>query len=149
MNDDGGGLVVDFEVLGAHSEAIVGVFVVRGAKADVKAADVRKQRSWRCEQRTGAVVHLTYEGKDRRILVRLATTDIEPRAVGKDGSPGFLNAAVRPQELPTYHPSVLVRTERVRECLEPARLRQRVIVQKDQRVATRLIGAAVTSVDEA
>jgi hypothetical protein len=133
---------------GAHGERQVGVLVVGGRVARVEAADLLEQGA-RDRDRGAAQVIGIAQVVEARIGGRFEAPVVPAAAVAEHQAAGFLQAAVRIQQLRADEARVRMRIEGAQHGVEPARLRHRVVVEEHQHLAQRQRGAVVARGDEA
>ena len=104
----------------AHGEGDVGVLVVRRRVAQVEAAELAEQRRGNREARAGAVVDLAQVVVLRLVGVVVAAV-VPRRAVAPDDAAGFLQPAVRIDELGADQPGLGMVVEHREQRVEPAR----------------------------
>ena len=81
---------------------------------------------------------------DRRVVA----AKVPARTIGKDDSPCFLQGAVGIDQFTADGPRIGVLPKRIEQRQQPAGLRQRVVVEKDEKLSCGGFGASVTTVDE-
>ena len=133
---------------GAHREGEVGIFVVGRRVAGVETTELREQRA-RDRQRRAADVVAVAQIAEARILGRFEPAVVPAAAIGEHHAAGFLQAAVGIQQLRADQTGVRVFGESAEQRVEPARLRDGVVVQEDQVFAARQRCAVVAGGDEA
>ena len=131
-----------------YREGQVGVLVVGRCVARVEAAGPGEQGAWNRQRRAGAVVGLAHIGV-ARIVGGLEAAVAPGAAVGEHHPAGLLQASVRIQQLRHRHAGVGLGIEGRQQCVQPARLRQRVVVEEHQEPAPGLRGTVVAGGDEA
>ncbi len=114
---------------GAHGEGQVGVFVIGRRVTCVQAADLLQQRAPDCQRRARDVIHFAHVGI-ARIIRRFEAAVAPGTAVAEDHAAGFLQAAVRIQQLRADQARARMAGEGADQRIEPARLRHGVVVQQ-------------------
>ena len=122
--------------------AQIGVFVVAGKEVLVETARCL-ERDARHQQAVGRDM---VDGTNVRVgerTGRFVPPERVARAVLPHDRAGFLQAAVRKEQSRADRPDALVAARRVQQPLQPAGLRLRVVVEKDEIVALGVAGRKV------
>src|ERR1700730_7528275 len=147
VSDDGAWLVKDLAPRGAHGECQIHVLVICRRKSLIESTELSEQL--RRNRKTGSrtVVHLAHIVVFR--LVRVIVPAVVPgRAIAPDNAAGFLQPAIRIDELGTDEPCVRMTLEDRQHRVEPARSRDGIVVKEDQDLATRIAGGAIAAADK-
>ena len=148
VHDRRRGLVAHRASRGAHGEREVGVLVVRRRVARVEAAERREQRRGDREAGARAVVDVAHVVVLGPVGI-VAAPEVPGRAVAPHDAAGFLQAAVRIDELRADEPRVGIAARIRVERVEPAGRDDRVVVEEHEALAARPRGAEVARRDEA
>ena len=98
MNHDRGRLVKNFFSTRPHLEGEVGVFAIGGQIALIKTAQFPEERSLDHQRGARAVVGFLQNIKDRSRGI-IEPTEVPGAAILPDNTPGFLQSAIRIDEL--------------------------------------------------
>ena len=147
VHHPGAGLVEHLQAAGAHGEGQVGVFVVGRCVAAVEPAEPAEQLAQHRDRGARAIVGFAHEGITR-VVGRFEAPVIAGIAVGEHDAARFLQATVGIHQLGADHAGTGMLVERGQQAVEPARLRQGVVVEEHQIFATRQCRAVIAGGDE-
>ena len=146
--NDRPGLEVDLAPRRTYGKGQVHVLVIRGRKPCIESAELREQRRGNRKTRARTVVdlaHIVVFG-----FVGIVVPAIVPsRAVAPYDATGFLEAAIRIDELGADQPGVGVPLENREHRFEPALGWNGIVVEKDEDRAARRLRAAIAAADKA
>ena len=132
----------------AHREREIGVFVIRRCVARVEAAACHEQRARDRDRCAAGVVAVAQIG-EARIFRRFELAVVPAAAVIEDHAAGFLQTAVGIEQLRADEADIRMVGERGQQCVKPARLRDGVVIEKDQIFAPSERRAVVARGDKA
>ncbi|MNI46257.1 hypothetical protein D3C73_1007100 [compost metagenome] len=136
------------QALCTHAEGQVGVFVVGGLVAGVEAAQLLPQCARQHQRGAGAVIDVAQAG-EAGIIGRFETAVAPATAIAEDHPARFLQAAVGIQQLAADQAGIGDGRKGVQQCLQPARLRHRIVVEQHHVATARARHAVVAGLDEA